>query len=39
MSNFIFLLNSIFLEDYQIFLFLFLFFGFAVKVPIVPIHV
>lgn len=38
-SNFIFLLNSIFLEDYQIFLFLLLFFGFAVKVPIVPIHV
>lgn len=38
-SNFLFLLNSIFLENYQIFLFLLLFFGFAVKVPIVPIHV
>jgi len=38
-SNFIFLLNSVFLENYQIILFLFLFLGFAVKVPIVPIHV
>lgn len=39
MSNFLFLLNSIFLENYQIFLFILLFLGFAVKVPIVPIHV
>jgi len=38
-SNYLFLLNSVFFEEYQIFLFLFLFFGFAVKVPIVPIHV
>lgn len=38
-SNFVFLLNSVFLEEYQIILFLLLFFGFAVKVPIVPIHV
>jgi NADH:ubiquinone oxidoreductase subunit 4 (subunit M) len=38
-SNFIFLLNSLFIEDFQIVLFLLLFLGFAVKVPIVPIHV
>lgn len=38
-SNFLFLLNSFFFEDYQIILFVFLFLGFAVKVPIVPIHV
>lgn len=38
-SNFVFLLNSLFIEDFQIILFLLLFLGFAVKVPIVPIHV
>jgi NADH:ubiquinone oxidoreductase subunit 4 (subunit M) len=38
-SNFLFLLNSFFLEYYQIILFVLLFLGFAVKVPIVPLHV
>jgi proton-translocating NADH-quinone oxidoreductase chain M len=38
-SNFLFLLNSFFLEYHQIILFILLFLGFAVKVPIVPIHV
>ena len=38
-SNFLFFFNFFFLEYYQIFLFIFLFLGFAVKVPIIPIHV
>jgi len=38
-SNYMFLLNSVFFEEYQIFIFILLFLGFAVKVPVVPIHV
>jgi proton-translocating NADH-quinone oxidoreductase chain M len=38
-SNFLFFLNFFVLEYYQIVLFVLLFLGFAVKVPIIPIHV
>jgi proton-translocating NADH-quinone oxidoreductase chain M len=38
-SNFFFFFDSIFLYEYQFIIFLFLFLGFAVKIPMVPLHI
>jgi NADH:ubiquinone oxidoreductase subunit 4 (subunit M) len=38
-SNYIFFFETIFNSNFQTLIFLFLFFGFAVKVPIVPLHI
>jgi NADH:ubiquinone oxidoreductase subunit 4 (subunit M) len=38
-SNYIFFFETIFNSNFQTIIFLFLFFGFAVKVPIIPLHI